>query len=130
MAAQRDAVPSNLRERPAPPPQAGAIHLVMRYDLLAGKLGDFETWFRDQGRQQFFLFDGLTGIDTYVTSGTGGPTLVSIFTFRDQQAAEAFLSSPPARVLGDTWDSFIGPHGHMLSRLPPVYPVETLSGRP
>jgi hypothetical protein len=130
MAAQQGAVPSNLRERPPPPPQSGTIHVVMRYDLLPGKLGEFETWFREHGRQEFLAIDGLTGIDTYVTSGTGGPTLVSMFTFRDQRAAEAFLAGPKAAVLGDKWDSFIGPHGHVLSRLPPVYPVETLSGRP
>lgn len=131
MAARRaGAVPANLRERPAPPPQPGTIHLVMRFDLLPGRLADFETWFRDEGRARFFAVDGLTAIDTYVTSGTGGPALVSIFTFRDQRAADAFLGSPDATVLGDRWDSFIGPHGHVLSRLPPVYRVESLSGRP
>lgn len=128
MAAAEGALPSNLRERPVPPPQPGAIHIVMRYDLLPGKLGEFETWFRDHGREDFLAVDGLTAIDTYVVGGTGG-ALVSIFTFRDQQAATAFLSSPAAVTLGDKWDSFIGPHGHVLSRLPPVYPVEALSGR-
>jgi len=129
MAAQPGALPSNLRERPAPPPQSGTIHIVMRYDLLPGKLDEFETWFREQGRQAFLAVDGLTGIDTYVIGGAEG-ALVSIFTFRDQQASNAFLASDEARVLGDKWDSFIGPHGHVLSRLPPVYPVETLSGHP
>jgi hypothetical protein len=130
MAAQQPTVPTNLRERPAPPPQSGTIHIVMRYDVLPGKLGEFEAWFREHGRREFLAIDGLTGIDTYVTSGSGGPALVSMFTFRDQQAADAFLASDGARVLGDKWDSFIGPHGHVLSRLPPVYPVPTLSGRP
>jgi hypothetical protein len=129
MAAQAAAVPSNLRERPPPPPQAGTIHIIMRFDILEGKLDDFETWFRDQGRAQFFGVDGLTAIDTYVVGGTGG-ALISIFTFRDQQAAEAFLNSPAADSLGGKWDSYIGPHGHVLSRLPPVYRVESLSGRP
>jgi hypothetical protein len=130
MAAQQAAaVPTNLRERPAPPPQAGAIHIVMRYDLLPGALDEFERWFGERGRREFFAIDGLTAIDTYVVGGVGG-ALVSIFTFRDQQAAEAFLASPAATSLGGKWDSFIGPHGHVLSRLPPVYPVETLSGRP
>jgi len=129
MAAQAGTVPSNLRERPAPPPQAGTIHLIMRYDVLDGKLEDFETWFRDQGRAQFFAIDGLTAIETYVVGGTGG-ALVSIFTFRDQQAAETFLASPAADSLGGKWDSYIGPHGHVLSRLPPVYRVDALSGRP
>jgi hypothetical protein len=124
---QGSAVPTNLRERPAPPPQAGAIHIVMRYDLLPGKLGEFETWFRERGRQAFLAIDGLNAIDTYVVGGPGG-TLVSIFSFRDQRTAEAFLESPDAVVLGDKWDSYIGPHGHVLSRLPPVYRVETLSG--
>jgi len=129
MAAQQAAaLPTNLRERPAPPPQAGAIHIVMRYDLLPGTLGEFERWFAERGRREFLAVDGLTAIDTYVVGGVGG-ALVSIFTFRDQPAAEAFLASPAAISLGDKWDSFIGPHGHVLSRLPPVYPVETLSGR-
>lgn len=130
MAAQQQGVmPSNLRERPAPPPQAGEMHVVMRYDVLPGKLADFEAWFRERGRQEFLAVDGLTAIDTYVTSGTGGPTLVSIFTFRDHVTAQAFLDSPAAVALGEKWDSFIGPHGHTLTRLPPVYPVESLSGR-
>lgn len=129
MAAQAGAAPANLRERPAPPRQSGTVHIVMRYDLLPGKLGEFEAWFRDHGRPAFLGVDGLTGIATYVTGG-GGPALVSIFTFRDEQAAEAFLSAPAARVLGEEWDSFIGPHGHVLSRLPPVYPVESLSAPP
>ena len=129
MAQQAGAVPSNLRERPAPPPQAGTIHLVMRYDVLDGKLDEFETWFRDQGRAQFFAIDGLTSIETYVVGGTGG-ALVSIFTFRDQRAAETFLASPAADSLGGKWDSYIGPHGHVMSRLPPVYRVDALSGRP
>jgi hypothetical protein len=117
-------------ERAAPPTQGEQIHLVMRYDVLPGQLTAFEAWFRDHGRAQFFAAAGLTGIETYVTSGTGGPALVSAFTFRDQQAAEAFLADPDTKVLGDTWDSFIGPHGHVLSLLPPVSRVESLSGRP
>ncbi|HWP64966.1 MAG TPA: c-type cytochrome, partial [Candidatus Limnocylindria bacterium] len=128
MAAQRG-MPSNLRERPEPPPQPGTTHVVMRYDLLDGKLAAFERWFRDEGRAQFFAVDGLVAIDTYVVGGPGG-ALVSIFTFRDQQAAEAFLSSPSGQALGEKWDSYIGPHGHVLSRLPPVYRVDSLSGRP
>jgi hypothetical protein len=128
MAAQADATPSNLRERPVPPPQPGTIHIVMRFDVLPGKLAEFETWFRDHGRAEFLAVDGLTAIDTYVVGGAGG-ALVSIFTFRDQQAANAFLASPAAESLGGKWDSFIGPHGHVLSRLPPVYRVETLSAR-
>jgi hypothetical protein len=130
MMAARGAMPANLRERPAPPPQPGAIHLVMRFDVLPGRLADFEAWFRDEGRPRFFAVDGLTAIDTYVVSGTGGPALVSIFTFRDQRAADAFLASAEGTALGDTWDAFIGPHGHVLSRLPPVYRVDGLSGRP
>lgn len=128
MMAAAGGLPSNLRERPEPPPQPGTIHIVMRYDLLPGKLGAFETWFRDRGREEFLAVDGLSAIDTYVVGGAGG-ALVSIFTFRDQRAADAFLSNPATLALGETWDSFIGPHGHVLSRLPPVYPVEALSGR-
>jgi mono/diheme cytochrome c family protein len=130
MMAQQNPLPSALRERPAPPPQAGAAHLVMRFDVQQGRLAEFERWFRDEGRAKFLATDGLTAIDTYVTSGMGGPAVVSIFTFRDQQAAAAFLDSPDGIALGERWDSFIGPHGHTLSLLPPVYRAESLSARP
>lgn len=126
MMAAQNAVPTALRERPAPPPQPGTIHLVMRFDVLQGRLGEFETWFRDEGRARFLANDGLTAVDTYVTGGMT-TTLISIFTFRDQAAAEAFLASPTGQALGEQWDSFIGPHGHTLSRLPPVYRAESLS---
>jgi len=130
MMAQQNMVPTALRERPAPPPQSGGIHLVMRFDVQPGRLADFEQWFRDEGRAKFLATDGLVGIDTYVTSGMGGPAIVSIFTFRDQQAAARFLDTPEGLALGEHWDSFIGPHGHTLSLLPPVYRADSLSTPP
>jgi mono/diheme cytochrome c family protein len=116
---------SQLAPRPAPPPSAARSFFVMRYDVLPGRLEDFERWFAAEGRAAFLSYDGVVSVDTWVDGGK--PGVVTVIAFRDDQALTAFLNDPSAETLGLAFDEFVGPHGHLTHRVPPVYRAPTLS---
>lgn len=110
------------------PPAAteGGSFLVMSYDVLPGKLADFETWLRTTGAPAM-LHDGALGIETWVDRRRRDGSLTTIFAFRDDDALRRFLEEPAGQALGQQFDSFIGPHDHGVYRTPPVYRAATLS---
>jgi len=127
MAAARDLLTARAnRERPGPPPQEATVFFVQRYDVLPGRLADFERWFAEGGRQALLSFDGLLSIDTYVHEGAS-PMLTTVFGFRDQDAIGAFMTDRRAEDLGLEFDQFIGPHGHLVTVRPPLYRAPSLS---
>jgi mono/diheme cytochrome c family protein len=116
---------SQLAPRPAPPPSPAGSYFVMRYDILPGRLEDFERWFAAEGRAGFLSYDGVVSVDTWVDGGK--PSVVTVIAFRDDAAVTAFLNDPRAEALGLAFDEFVGPHGHLTHRIPPVYRAPTLS---
>jgi len=47
--------------------------------------------------------------------------------FRDDAALSRFLADPAATSVKKRLDDFVGPHGHQMFRVPPVYRVGALS---
>jgi mono/diheme cytochrome c family protein len=122
-------LPFNLAQKPTPPPMEAKSFFVQAYDVLPGKVADFETWFAGEGREKFLQVDGLVSVDTFVDTTKPGPAVTSVFGFRDDAALNAFMTThdPAAMSLGAKFDSFIGDHDHTVFRLPPVYRVPGLS---
>jgi mono/diheme cytochrome c family protein len=119
-----------LTPRPAPPKSDATVFFVQVYDVRDGQLAAFEEWFKREGAAGLLAHDGLAGIDTYVDNTRGGPAVITLMGFRDDDALTRFLNDPGAALLKQTWDSFIGPHGHQVFRSPPVYEVGSLSAAP
>ncbi|HJQ84729.1 MAG TPA: cytochrome c [Candidatus Binatia bacterium] len=111
---------------PATDPTA-AIYYVQVYDVLAGQLPAFETWFKTEGGPALRAQDGIVGIETWVDVTHDGPALTTVIGFRDDAALRRFLDDPSGEAVKARFDEFVGPHGHRIYRLPPVYRVATLS---
>ena len=114
-------------ELPAPPAQPASRFLVQVYDVNAGDLSDFETWFREEGTSRFFAYDGLLSIETFVDVAHDGPALVTVFGFRDDDALRRFVDDPALDELAKAFDAFARPHDHRAFRAPPIYRAATLS---
>ena len=114
-------------ELPAPPPQDASRFLVQVYDVNQGELRDFETWFRQEGTARFFAYDGLLSIETYVDVAHDGPSLVTTFGFRDEDALRRFVDDPAVDQLARAFDAFAGPHDHRVVGAPPIYRAAMLS---
>lgn len=116
---------AGLAPRPKPTPGPAGSFFVQRYDVLPGRLEDFETWFAREGRDAFLAYDGVVSIDTWVVGGT--PSMATVIGFTNDAAVGAFLNDPRTEALGLAFDEFIGPHGHQTFRTPPVYRAPSLS---
>jgi len=114
-----------LAPRPKPPTGPAGAFFVQRYDVLPGRLQDFERWFASTGRAEFLAYDGVVSVDTWVVGGT--PSMATVVGFRNDAAIRAFLNDPRTEDFGAAFDQFIGPHGHQTFRTPPIYRVPTLS---
>jgi len=114
-----------LAPRPSPPDGIGGAFFVQRYDVLPGRLEDFERWFADEGRAAFLAYDGVVSVDTWVVGGT--PGVATVLAFRDDAALGSFLNDPRTEALGEAFDAFIGPHGHQTFRAAPIYRAPSLS---
>lgn len=117
------------RELPAPPPGEARSFFVQIYDVANGRLGEFERWFQSSGAPRLLAHDGLVSIETYVDLTREGPSMVSVFGFRSEEARERFLADPDpaAQALAEEFDSFIGPHPHRPYARPPLYRAPSLS---
>lgn len=122
---QPDAPPPT--DLPAAPADTARSWFVQLYDVEPGRLAAFEEWFRREGAPQFLAQDGLIRVDTWVDLTRDGPSIASLFAFRDDAARDRFLASPAAATLGQRFDSFIGPHPHRTFARPPVYRAPSLS---
>jgi len=117
----------DLRNRPQPQPGEAHTFFAQTYDVLPGQLAAFETWFTNQGRQQFLAHDGLVSIETFVDASRPGAAVTSLFGFRDEAALRNFMGDPATADLWKQFDAFIGPHGHYASDRPLVYRAPGLS---
>jgi len=104
-------------------------YFTQSFDILPGQLDAFAAWFAARGRPQFLAVPGLESVDTFVDATRPGGALTTVLAFRDEVALRNFLGDPASADLWREFDAFVGPHGHVLSDLPPVYRVPGLSGR-
>ena len=121
------APPAPVKDLPTPPAEPTTYYYVQAYDVLPGRLDEFEAWFRDEGARAFLAHDGLVRVDTWVDATRDGPSLVTVLGFRDEDALERFLDDPATDLLGQKFDDFIGPHAHLVFRRPPLYRAAALS---
>jgi len=112
---------------PPAPASATSAYYVQTYEVQQGKLEAFQEWFRTEGAARFLAHDGLTAVDTWVDTTRQGPPLISVWSFRDMEALNRFIADPSTQALGEQFDSYIGPHPHLVFRTPPVYRVPGLS---
>ena len=118
----------DLSSRPQPPQDDARAFFTQSYDVLPGRLAEFERWFATEGRPRFFSAEGLTGIDTFVDLSRSGAVVTSVFSFRDESALRSFLGDPAMVDVFARFDAFVGPHGHRVTDRPVVYRVPGLSG--
>jgi hypothetical protein len=118
-----------LPERPPTPQTAARLFFVQAYEVKPGQLGAFQDWFAAEALPALRAADGFVAVDTHVDNTRPGGGVVTVITFRDEDALSRFLNGTPGADIKRRFDEFIGPHGHQLFRTPPFYPVEALSGR-
>src|SRR5437879_9272718 len=94
------APPAPVKDLPAPPAEPTTYYYVQAYDVLPGRLAEFEAWSRDEGARAFLAHDGLVRVDTWVDTTRDGPSLVTVLGFRDEDALERFLDDPAPDLLG------------------------------
>jgi hypothetical protein len=115
---------------PRPPASDGTRFLLQRYDVVPGRLADFEAWWASEGRAAFLAVDGVLGLETFVDRGRNEAQVTTVVSFRDQAALDRFAMDPASQTLGERFDAFVGPHGHQIFTVPPVHRVPTLSSSP
>jgi mono/diheme cytochrome c family protein len=121
-----DAPPAR-SDLPVSPASDGTRFLLQRYDVVPGRLADFEAWWANEGRAAFLAVDGVLALDTFVDRGRNDGQLTTVVTFRDQAALDRFATDPAHQALGERFDAFVGPHGHQVFTVPPFHRVPTLS---
>jgi mono/diheme cytochrome c family protein len=112
---------------PAPPPTDATRFLLQRYDIVPGRLADFEAWWASEGRAGFLAVDGVVALDTFVDRARNDAQVTTVVSFRDQAALDRFASDAAHQALGERFDAFVGPHGHQVFTVHPVHRVPSLS---
>lgn len=122
--------PATLRrpDRPVPPASAARVFFAQTYDVLPGRLADYETWFARRGRAAFLAGQGVVAVDTYVDAASAAGAVTTVVALRDDAALRTFLADPAMADLWKELDAFVGPHGHVVGDAPLVYRAPTLSG--
>lgn len=119
--------PPNEADLPPPPKSAAGLHLVQVYDVLPGKLAAFEEWFQREGGADFLEQQGVLGVETWVDRSRGSARLITVIDFRDEASFRTFHLGPDGQKLGARFDEFVGPHGHDVLAVAPLYRVGALS---
>ena len=116
-----------LADRPPPPATPARAFFAQSYDVLPGRVADFEAWFARRGRAAFLASDGLLGIETVVDAAKPAAALTTLFAFRDEAALRTFMGDPGTAEVWKEFDGFVGPHGHLATERPIVYRAAGLS---
>jgi hypothetical protein len=116
-------------QRPPAPATPARMFFVQAYEVKPGQLVPFQTWFATEAMAALRATDGFLGVESHVDNTRPGAGIVTVMSFRDEQALSAFLNGPTGAKIKERFDEFIGPHGHQLFRTVPYYPIEALSGR-
>ena len=117
----------DLRDRPLPPATGARVFFAQSYDVLPEKLPELERWFATEGRAAFADAQGLVSLETFVDVAKPSGALTTVFGFRDEAALRTFVGDPGMAAVWQRFDALIGPHGHVASDRPLVYPVPALS---
>lgn len=114
---------------PAPPTTEARAFFVQSYDVVPGKVREFEDWFGREGGKRFLAIDGLLGVETFVDTTRTAQLVTSVWAFRDLAALNAFMTThdPGAVAVGTEFDGFVGPHDHKVLTRAPIYRAATLS---
>ncbi len=112
---------------PMAPHNQARVFMLMSYDVKDGRLAELERWFKEEGAAGMMAGGGVVSIDTYVDRTRERMSLITVFGFRDANAYNAFSMDHALRSSALHFDEFIGPHGHDLFTVPPLYRVESLS---
>lgn len=123
-----DATALRSTDRPAPPAGPARVFFAQTYDVLPGRLGDYEAWFARRGRDAFLAAQGVVAVDTYVDAASAAGAVTTVVALRDDAALRTFLADPAMADLWKELDAFVGPHGHVVGDAPLVYRVPALSG--
>jgi mono/diheme cytochrome c family protein len=123
------AAPPAAADMPASPPTQASVFFVQSYDVVPGKVREFEEWFRREGGKRFLAVDGLLSVDTFVDSTRSAQVVTSMWGFRDQDALNTFMTTndPATVAVGTEFDAFVGPHDHKIVQHAPIYRVPGLS---
>lgn len=128
-AATTPPLPPSLLPKPTAPPTPARSFFVQTYDVLPGRVPDFEAWFEREGRQRFAAVPGLVTLDTFVDTTRSGASVTTVFGFEDDQSLNDFMNDhdPGTMSLGLAFDGFIGTHDHKVFRGAPMYRAPKLS---
>jgi mono/diheme cytochrome c family protein len=121
--------PSNPTDWPSPPETPARAFFVQSYDVVPGKVREFEEWFQREGAKRFLAIDGLVSVETYVDALRPAQVVTSVFGFRDDVALNAFVATtdPATVAVGTEFDAFVGPHDHRALTSVPMYRAPGLS---
>ncbi len=127
LAANVALVRPDLGGRPAPPATDAQAYFAQTYEVLPGKLADFEQWFERDGKPGFVASEGVVSLETFVDAARPGTALTTVIGFRDEAALRTFLGDPRIADLWKQFDAFVGPHGHYTTDRPIAYRAPSLS---
>jgi mono/diheme cytochrome c family protein len=121
--------PPNPADLPTPPETAARVFFAQSYDVVPGKVQEFQDWFRREGGRRFLGVDGLVSVETFVDATRSAQVVTSVWGFRDDAALNTFMNTndPSTIAVGTEFDSFVGPHDHKVSRTAPIYRAPALS---
>lgn len=117
----------DLGDRPAPQLASSRAYFTQTYDVLPGRLADFESWFASRGRARLVEADGLETVETVVDLARPSAALTTTFGFRDENTLRNFMGDPATSEMWLEFDAFAGPHGHYSTDRPLVYRAQSLS---
>ena len=119
----------NPADRPTPPETAARAFFAQSYDVVPGKVQEFQDWFRREGGRRFLGIDGLVSVETFVDTTRPAQVVTSVWGFRDDAALRAFVNAndPATVAVGTEFDAFVGPHDHKEFMTRPIYRAPELS---
>ncbi len=122
-------MPAGPADLPAPPETSARAFFAQSYDVVPGRVQEFQDWFRREGGKRFLGIDGLVSVETYVDTTRSAQVVTSVWGFRDEAALNAFIGSndPATIAVGTEFDAFVGPHDHRVLTTPPIYRAPALS---
>jgi mono/diheme cytochrome c family protein len=120
---------ANRADRPTPPETAARAFFAQSYDVVPGKVQEFQDWFRREGGRRFLGVAGLVSVETFVDATRAAQVVTSVWGFRDDAALNAFMNTndPATVAVGTEFDAFVGPHDHKVFTSQPLYRAPALS---
>ncbi|MGZ8830815.1 MAG: hypothetical protein ACXW2Q_10630 [Thermoanaerobaculia bacterium] len=84
------------------------ITFEYRFDILPGKMGDYEKYIKGAGKDIWLKFDGVNAVRIYKSMlGGSSPQRVVQVDLQNLGALEAILSNPTFRKAKDTFHDLV-----------------------